>query len=289
MLELTEIQMAELREKELNILKAFTGACEKLNVDYFVVQGTLLGAVRHKGFIPWDDDIDIGMMRDDYEKFIENADRYLPTDYFVQNFKSDHNFPHCFTKIRDCNTTFIETTTQNIAMNHGIFIDLFPFDYYPDSSLSAASFNIKKFIYRYRVRSVFYVPKENKITAFDLIKKFIMLAVMPVARSARDALAKSDKLYKSVKPGAYLISNGGPWGKREIIPCEWVDRLCELDFEGIKVKAFKDYDKYLTKLYGDYMTLPPVEERRPHHYAEVIDANNPYSMYFENGKFKKDN
>ena len=121
-----------IKKIELDMLCAFIEICNRLSIRYYLLGGTMLGAVRHHGFIPWDDDIDVGIFRDDYELFISKAQSYLPNYYFLQNIYTD---PECminFTKIRDSRTTFIETSTKSKKMNHGVYIDIFPLDFYPD-------------------------------------------------------------------------------------------------------------------------------------------------------------
>lgn len=112
---------------ELNILKEVKRICEKHNIKYFAEGGTLLGAARHGGFIPWDDDIDVAMLRDDYNKFIEIAQSELPEHLFIQNSKTDIR-PNLFTKIRDSRTTWIPKGNDLKLKNYGIFIDIFPLD-----------------------------------------------------------------------------------------------------------------------------------------------------------------
>ena len=121
-------QLNELKKSELEIFKSFLTVCEKLNVKYYLVEGTLLGAVRHKGFIPWDDDIDVGMLREDYELFIEKATEFLPENLFLQTYITDTEYSHGFAKIRNSQTTFIESNVRDCKINHGIYIDIFPLD-----------------------------------------------------------------------------------------------------------------------------------------------------------------
>ena len=137
-------QLQKMQEVELDLFKAFIEVCEKLQLKYYLLGGTLLGAVRHKGFIPWDDDIDVGMPRKDYEIFIQKAQDLLPEHYFVQNCYTDGKLPMAFCKIRNSNTTFIETSVKDFKINHGIFIDIFPLDYYPQDKKKKKQFYKKK-------------------------------------------------------------------------------------------------------------------------------------------------
>ena len=118
----------ELKKIELEMFKYYLAICEKHDLKYFLIGGTLLGAVRHKGFIPWDDDIDIGMPRPDYEKFLLVAQKELPEHIFLQTHNTDIEYPNCFAKLRNSDTTFIETSCKKLKINHGIYIDIFPLD-----------------------------------------------------------------------------------------------------------------------------------------------------------------
>lgn len=273
---------AGLKEAELGLLREFIRICEELKLSYFAVQGTLLGTVRHKGFIPWDDDIDVGMLREDYELFLEKAPEHLPEYYFLQTFYSDPEYYHCFAKLRDSRTTFIENTAQKLRhMNQGIFIDIFPFDYYPEKALQSRYFEIKKLILRYRLRREFYIPQDNVRNLPNSLRKILMKTASILYPSERTALEKSDKLYKSIQPGNLLINNGSPWGRREIVERSWMEKTQSLMFEDISVCVPTGYDAYLTHVYGDYMQLPPEKERKPHHYAKVIDPFVPYDQWMD--------
>ena len=118
----------ELKRIELEMLKTFIKICKKHNFMYFLVGGTCLGSVRHGGFIPWDDDIDVGMPRSDYNKFIKIASEELPGNMFLQTFFTDEQYPCAFAKIRNNDTTFIEKGLRKSNINHGIYIDIFPLD-----------------------------------------------------------------------------------------------------------------------------------------------------------------
>ena len=126
----TNEESFKLKAKELEIFKVIIDICDRLNLRYYVIGGTLIGAIRHKGFIPWDDDIDIGMMRKDYDIFLREAPKYLPEQYFLQTVWSDPEYLNCFAKVRDSNTTFVEIPVAKRKINHGVFVDVFPLDYY---------------------------------------------------------------------------------------------------------------------------------------------------------------
>ena len=119
--------MTELQEKEFRLLQIFVEICEKLKLRYFLVCGSALGAVKYKGSIPWDDDVDVGMPRRDYDVFKKEAQKLLPNGVFLQNYETDPAYPQVFSKLRDSNTTYIEKSVAHLPINHGIYIIMIPF------------------------------------------------------------------------------------------------------------------------------------------------------------------
>ena len=272
-------QLEKLKACELEMLKAFADVCEKLQLKYFVIGGTLLGAVQHEGFIPWDDDIDVGMPRADYERFIAEGQKYLPEWYFVQTMHSDPEWPANFAKIRDCRTTFIEKSVRHLNVNHGAYIDIFPLDFYPENRSKQIRFDFANRLLNLRIRRVFY----RKPGMESVLKKTVRcsssaLALM-IHPSLKSAVKKQERLYRAVSHSNLLANHCGAWGKKEIVPAHWYGEGVLLQFEGIPVRAPKHYDKWLTQVYGDYMQLPPVEKRVGHHDYEVLDLDKPYTEY----------
>lgn len=274
-MELNREDLSRLKETEFEMLKAFDELCKTLNLKYYLLGGTLLGAVRHKGFIPWDDDIDVGMLREDYEVFIKCAQSLLPPELFVQNFYTDPEFPHNFTKIRNSNTTFIETPVRNQKINHGVFIDIFPLDYYPEKPRAVKWFNIRNKWLSRAVRAYFYMPHVTavpRVRAIDAVMKMMYPSVNKLIR-------KREKLYTAFKSGTRIANYSGAWGAKEIVPSEWYDTGAELEFEGLRTIGPKHYEKWLTQVYGDYMQLPPVEKRKGHHYTDAVSFDRPYTDF----------
>lgn len=270
--------ISKVKNLEIDILQVFIGICSQLNLQYFVLGGTLLGAVRHQGFIPWDDDIDVCLKRADYNIFIEKAQSMLPEGLFLQTHQTDPEFPMCFAKIRNSNTTFIESSMAGLKINHGVYIDVFPLDYYPEGFLERCVMDFRKTSTECCINRCYKSSKKGlrklKISAGRLLG-WLMYG------SIENAVQRQNRLYQAVAKSKWMVNYGGAWGKREIVPTELFDDSTELSFEGIKVSAPKEYDRYLTCIYGDYMTLPPLEEQKPHHHTDLIDPEHPYTRYVQ--------
>lgn len=278
-MELTSQQLKDIKIIEVDILKEFISVCEKLGLQYYLMGGTMLGAVRHKGFIPWDDDIDVGMPRADYEIFLSKAQDMLPKNLFVQSFETDSDYVANFAKIRRSDTTFVEIAWKKRKMNHGVYIDVFPLDYYPDDENGRKQFSKKNRIYARRLFAEYCL--ENITFKYNLISVLLKIAYPSTGK----VLKKRDQLFKSVSPSDMIANYCGAWGQKEIVPAEWYGEGVLLEFEGIQVRVPKEYDKWLTQVYGDYMQLPPEEKRIPRHTVEFIDLEKSYTAYV-NGERK---
>lgn len=276
-IELNEDQLNQLKKIEVEMLKDFIDACTKLKLKYYIVAGTLLGAVRHQGFIPWDDDIDVALDREDYETFLQHGQQYLPSHLFLQTYKTDPAYPVGFAKIRNCRTTFIESSVGNLPMNHGIFIDIFPIDYC--TVPLKPGFRIKKLLYSLRISDAFtsFEKPSLKVSAIRVFSK-ILYPSMP------KTLDKQDALFRSVVPSEMKVNHYSAWGDRELVPADWYGEGTLLSFEGLPVRVPVEYDKLLTHVYGDYMTLPPIEKQKAHHYIDYFDPENPYTKYINDNK-----
>lgn len=268
--------MNELQKVEFDLFTCFAQTCEKLNLKYFLVCGSALGAARHGGFIPWDDDMDVGMYREDYNKFMELAPAILPEGIFLQNYKTDPCYPHIFAKLRNSNTTYIERGSAKLNINHGIYLDIFPLDGYPESPSEQRKISFYKKYYTYKLSCAFTLPATLK-------GKIVMLAFRLFGchkRTTKTAAKYESLISKYPVKDAKIICNHGTWyGSKDFIPADSYGKGSQMTFEGYIAWVPENCDKYLTCLYGDWRTPPPPEKQKGHHYYEICDTEKSYIYY----------
>lgn len=256
--------MNNLQKKQFDALNYLKEFFDNNNLTYFLIGGTLLGAVRHKGFIPWDDDIDIGMFRSDYDKFIKlwkNSELY-----FLQNKITDKRFFSSITKIRINNTLFVEKEIKHSGLHKGVFIDIFPIDNFP--SKSSINDEILYFFYKFLISvSLFKNGYRNyrifliKFTSF----LFSFLHFDYINKIMDRIIRKYNK-----KDTGFVTSYASGYGyKKQIMEKAIYGNGTNLYFEGILFNCPSNYQGYLTKLYGNYMKLPPLEKRISRHNPET--------------------
>ena len=254
----------------LALLGEFDRVCRKLDISYFLFAGTLLGAVRHKGFIPWDDDLDIMMLRPDYERFLREAPTILGEGFFLQKEFSEH-WPMFFSKLRLDGTTCLEKyTPKDPQLHRGVYMDLFPCDHAYGSSLLR-----KLQFYASKVVIAKGLDKEGYVTDSRAKKVFMALCrLLPMKPFHR--LVKGPG-----KRGAYLHSflGGASKYKKSVYPAELFASAAELPFEDLLCRVSAGYDKLLTILYGDYMTIPKEEDRACKKHAMLVDLTRSYEHY----------
>lgn len=270
--------MNELQQKEFEILKCFIQICEKLNLTYYLVCGSALGAVKYKGFIPWDDDVDVALPREDYEIFCEKAGEFLPNGLFLQTYKTDKAYPSIFAKIRNSNTAYFEKTIAKLPINHGVYIDVFPLDGYPEDKKLQKNLEIKKEYYKLLISSVFESDCSFKVKVLRKIFRFF-----GVHKRTAKILAKYEKMISAYPTeNSELICNHGNWqGKLEYAPKEHYGMGASASFEGLQVRIPEKYDEYLAQKYGDWRADIPADEQVGHHLYSLLDLNKSYTEYIK--------
>lgn len=241
--------------------------CQENNIKYFIIAGTLLGAVRHKGFIPWDDDLDIGMLREEYEKFIDVAKKELKEEYFLQTWDADSSFALPIAKLRRRGTKFIEQNSSSVNLNNGIYIDIFPFDNVPYSTLCKRLQNMTTYILKriILIKQGYELWEEQEVFKRQ-IYKFLNIISKPLTLNMTKKLLHKEMLRYNSHKTEFVLTFGGAYGySKESIRREWIENLGTIDFDGYEFSCPNDYNKYLEYLYGDYMTPPPEDKRYNRH------------------------
>lgn len=264
-----------IHKVDLEIVKAVISLCEKHGLTYYMLGGTMLGAIRHNGFIPWDDDIDLGMFRDDYEKFLAYAEE-LPEHLKVVNYRNTPSYQYYITRVLDTTTKVIEDRIGNDNKYTNASIDIFPIDGTPNN-LVLRKIHCFRVLYHRALMSLCYKDSIDRKRPRGKVEKAMLwfLEKLPIERmtSAYKQKEKIDKLLRKQKiEGAKYIGNiMGAYRTREIVPSEYYGKGKLYSFEDIKLRGMELADEYLTFTYGDYMQLPPEELRKTH--FKVIEAH----------------
>ncbi len=266
-------KLREIQLKELDILKDFIRVCEKNNLRYYAVGGTLLGAVRHDGFIPWDDDMDVAMPRKDYDRFLEQFRYDLSERYDVEHFSIQDDVYFYPLKIRDLETRVKEQRLGENSVSY-LSIDVFPIDGYPNERFAQFIYKIKYYYYKMRI-GFCNVDRLRKNVDRPLYERILITAakLFRINRilNLKEEQLKFDSVFKSTKgKKCKLVGDiSGRYGFREFVPNGYFGKATKLVFEDIYISVPNKYDKYLTRIYGDYMKLPPVTERQEEH-IEIV-------------------
>lgn len=258
------LTLSEIQKISTDILISFDVFCREHNIKYSLGEGTLIGAVRHKGFIPWDDDIDILMLRDDYERFIQ---LYCLSDhhkYELITIRKKGKWCSCYSRLTDKNTYVV--FSNGTIPGHGVWISLLPIDYYPgDEKWNRMTKEISFWFKLGRLKSSQWL-KGLKFHR-NFAKLIGRIAIKPI--SYYYIGNKLNRLLQSGTKGSQLASMAPLWHAPWIFPKEVFDNYVELPFEGKSFLSMGGYDTYLRIQYGDYMKLPPEEKRSPIHEFDV--------------------
>ena len=259
--EVTDI--SEIQKMELGIMEYIHEVCQKIGAKYFLAYGSLIGAVRHKGFIPWDDDMDICMLRDDYEKLQDYLIAHPDERYELMSYKNNINYVYPFMKIKD-NQTYLVEEDVRIDSNMGIYVDIFPVDGYEDDQ--AFKDKMTKIIKKRQLSCYTFKGITNTKSVVNSMIRYISVMIFYFTNTNKyvsqiDELAKSRKVedYEQVDYLIYKDMNKPVWKR------EWLENVETGNFEGEEFMIPNHYHEILTSDYGDYMQLPPVEQQVSHH------------------------
>lgn len=263
---------------QLEILKEVKRICDENNITYSLEGGTLLGAIRHKGFIPWDDDLDISMVRDEYERFLKIAPKAIKPEYVVQSWYSDTGYGLPFAKVRKRNTLYLEKATEKAACNQGIFIDVFPYDEYPEDAAAQKEQGKVFTFYKTLIRAkCHYTPWYESGTMnwkkYILYLPFRFLAIFQSKEAMIKKYDENAKKYNGEGHKQLYVQGISAYGKYLVNSEMFQDEIL-IPFEDDEFKAPRDYDELLTSMYGDYMTPPPEGQREDRHRVLKISFGN---------------
>ncbi len=265
-------KLERIKRIEMDIMKEIDRICKENDITYFLVGGSLLGAVRHQGFIPWDDDIDIGMFREDYDKFRKVCPGVLAQHLKYQSYREEPTSHYIFDKIR-LKDTYFNTKFSNRFndIENGLFVDVLVYDKTSNSAFGQ-KFHIKMIKVFRRLINVRWVNKARKGIHYRASKMFLPVMRRVPYKFYHYCFERALQMFDGKKDSKYIIDGVGQNLEKGAFPLEWFDEFVELPYEDMMFKAPKEYDAYLRKWYGDrYMELLPLSSRNSGHKLSRLD------------------
>lgn len=266
--------LKRLQETELEILKVLADFCVEHEIRWFIDSGTVLGAMRHGGFIPWDDDIDVGMLRADYERFLTVAAQSFPEGYSVHTAENTHGFAGMFAKVYKDGTLFETDETREAGLLQGIFVDIFPYDAL--SSVEAEQQKQRSGARLWQGISYLYhsgtivVPHKGALGAIERAACAVAHPIVHALFSPMRIVAKFNAVVAKTGEHASNMMLPFAWPNIQGIPLDVLVPTSELQFEDASFPAPGNAERYLELMYGDWRTLPAPEDRRTH-LPKVLD------------------
>lgn len=271
--------MNDIQRTILDIFKQVALICERHDIPYYAIGGTCIGAVRHTGFIPWDDDLDIAIPIQHFDRFWEVAAQELPNPLQIYTSRTVKHYRYIFGKVHNAATTFIEESELAYSDAYkGIFVDIMPISSVPDDEAERSRF-YKGILRCARLNYIRRYP----LKGMDTVKKKLMWLLMRPMCLFTTPDYYSQKwldILRRVPFGSTALT-GYTWSLRIeqlTFPMEDFQNSVELPFEDTTMKCPAGYHDYLTAQFGDYRKLPPEDQRRPH-FTETVDVNTPYAAY----------
>lgn len=266
-----ELELKEIQAESLKIIKLIDRICRDNNLQYSLFYGTLIGAIRHKGFIPWDDDLDIVMLRNDYDKlekyFIEHEDELKPFKIF--SYKNNPKYPYMLNRV--CNTSFAMVSENEEDSGMGTFVDIYPFDGFGNSKDTFLQLRSRIYCSMYMMKSRKHFVKTGSFIG-DSIKRILNLYAKCISyKSLQHKIERLSKKY-SCDDSDYVSCL--TWSGLSYKSCYLKSDILEtvrVPFEDCELLVPKKYDVLLRKVYGDYMELPPEKDRIGHHFYKIYE------------------
>ena len=281
---MTKREAEVVRILQMKIVKEIKRICQENNFSFFLDAGSMLGAVRHKGFIPWDDDMDVGMLYPDYKKFIKVASAQLGDEFYLDYYPENNECGLVLAKLRLKDTHYVEANSTKRNSKNGIFVDIFPYFFRPEN-------NGKKLFQDFRLlvsAQIFmaqagmnYWKGNNCITRL----KYVPIYIAAKLRSHEFWFSKCEKIVSEVTKSTIIGVHDGASYRRWCYPASFLKEMIWVDFENEKFPIPREYHKILTICYGDYMKLPPIEQRTPGHIITEIEFG-PYKKLLEETSYE---
>ncbi len=273
----SELSLSEIQKEALNVLIKFDYLCREHNWSYFITYGTLIGAIRHKGFIPWDDDVDVQMPRKDFEEFscwcVQNSEALKP--YKLCSRETVKNYPYGIPRFSNMNFKYLTTEKGILPFEIGVFIDIYPFDNYC-SNLKDGS-RLQKKIARINWLVPIFITGKCEGSFIRKIVKQIVHIFLRITKPIDYPKLANKEIMKIIEKntndndifiGCPAWTAGCCQFKKE-----WLSERIEVQFEGHNFFAPAGYDEFLRRLYGNYMELPPENERIPYHEYKIYERS----------------
>jgi lipopolysaccharide cholinephosphotransferase len=281
-MEMNTADSAKYKELLLQTTKDFIKFCDDNGLIYYASDGTALGAIRHHGMIPWDDDVDVLMPYRDFVKFIKLRNKLANTEYEIL-YDETPNYPLPFAKFCNRNITIWER--KDLPCLYGAFVDIFPMFEVNDSEETEKKFNIHRdSFYRFsESRKLFYFSDWFSLLRQKRLKLFLKQPIFHFycRLKASSAYARYKEVETSIEilnGSNYLSMSGISSYKRQTYSKDWFEEGVIMPFENLSIRLPKKYDAYLTHMFGDYMTPPPLKEQVSHHYLYFYDLTKKLSI-----------
>lgn len=264
--------LRRLQLTQLEIAKEIKRVCQENGISFFLSNGTLLGAVRHQGFIPWDDDMDLGMLRPDYDRFCKIAPEKLKPEFYFQSWDNEPGYAMPFGKVMKRGTTFISYKTSRRLAENGIYVDIFPYDNAPLDETQRSAFNktLRK-LYRIKLMCCGNKPwMERKQIIWKKRIGYLYYQAMAMFADNGELSRRFDRVARSQPVTGLVVKQESP-SRPVFFQRAWLEELQEYCFEDTSFPGPKNYDSVLTAMYGSYMELPPESERGDRHQVMELD------------------